>query len=65
MDYAECLAITPSSQSLRYCDEVGLLEIASSGFTVEENEKSTYFESIQEDCLEYVPASDEEDTVIE
>lgn len=65
MDYAECLAITPSSQSLRYCDEVGLLEIASSGFTVEENEKSTFFESIQEDCLEYVPASDEEDTVIE
>lgn len=65
MDYAECLAITPSSQSLRYCDEVGLLEIASSGFPVEENEKSTLFESIQKDCLEYVPASDEEDTVIE
>jgi len=65
MDYAECLAITPSSQSSRYCDEVGLLEIASSGFPVEENEKSTFFESIQKDCLEYVPASDEEDTVIE
>ena len=65
MDFAECLAVTPSSQSLRFCDEKGLIEISSSGFTVEENEKSTFFESIQEDCLENVPASDEEDTVIE
>lgn len=63
MDYAECLAITPSSQSLGYCDEVGLLEIARSGFS--SSDRDLFFESIQKDCLEYVPASDEEDTVIE